>query len=144
MVIWPTFGPHGAVYCQRPSLPQPSVYCKFRKYKGHKDRANKKFDIAVLILQSPFWINEYIIPTCLPTPRLQLQNGLGVISGLGITQNKTLSENLKRAEIEIMPGSKCKKELRKISSYEKLFNGSHMLCGLGKRREGSRIDSCQG
>ena len=113
---------------------------------------NKKFDIAVLILQTPFSINEYVIPACLPTPSLQLQYGLGVISGLGITENKTLSDSLKRAEMEIMPGSKCKKELRKISrevqnnnpEYEKIFNGAHMLCGYGKRRNGTRIDSCQG
>ena len=122
----------------------PYVYFKLRKYKGHVDLTNKKIDIAVLILQTPFWINEYIIPACLPTPRIQLQSGQGVISGLGFTQNKTLAENLKRAEIEIRPGSKCKKELRKISSYDKFFNGSHMLCGLGNRKEGLRIDSCQG
>ena len=118
---------------------------------------NKKFDIAVLILQTPFSINEYVIPACLPTPSLQLQDGLGVISGLGVTEDKTLSHSLKRAEMEIMPGSKCKKELQKISrevqnnhphnnnpEYEKIFNGAHMLCGLGKRRKGQRIDSCQG
>lgn len=73
-----------------------------------------------------------------------MQNGLGVISGLGVTEDKTLSQNLKRAEIEIVPGSKCKKELRRISTHEKIFSGAHMLCGLGKRRRGSRVDSCQG
>ena len=75
-----------------------------------------------------------------------MQNGLGVISGLGVTEDKTLSQNLKRAEIEIVPGSKCKKELRRISSYEKIFNGAHMLCGLGKRRRVDllRVDSCKG
>ena len=124
-------------------------------HKGHIDRANKKFDIAVLILQTPFWINEYIIPACLPTPRLQLQNGIGVISGLGVTEDKTLSQNLKRAVMEIMPGSKCKNKMQKISDdiqknggknpqYDKVFNGAHMLCGLGNQTEGSRVDSCQG
>ena len=69
--------------------------------------------------------------------------------------SEKLSENLKRAEIEIMPGSKCKKEMRKISDelqknggknpqYDKVFNGAHMLCGLGGRKNGTRVDSCQG
>ena len=84
-----------------------------------------------------------------------MQNGHGVISGLGVTdpflkwspRDEDLSEHLKRAEIKIIPGSKCRKEMRKIDSHRnpwKSFNGVHMLCGLGKRRNGSRVDSCQG
>ena len=76
-----------------------------------------------------------------------MQSGLGVISGLGFTEDEDLSENLKRAEIKIIPGSKCRKEMRKIDSQRnswKSFNGAHMICGLGKRRNGSRVDSCQG
>ena len=84
-----------------------------------------------------------------------MQSGLGVISGLGITDpflkwipgNEDLPEHLKRAEVEIIPGSKCREEMRKIDSHRnswKSFNGAHMLCGLGKSRNGSRVDSCQG
>ena len=115
---------------------------------------NKKFDIAVLILQRPFLINEYITPACLPTSTLQIPHGLGVISGLGVTdpflqstRYEDLSKHLKRTEIEIIPGSKCRKELRKVDSHWqswKSFSGVHMLCGRGKRRNGSRVDSCEG
>ena len=92
-------------------------------------------------------INEYVTPACLPTSRLQMQNGLGVISGLGVTEDDDLPEHLKLAEIKIIPGSKCRKEMRKIDSHRnswKSFNGVHMICGLGKRRNGLRADSCQG
>lgn len=119
----------------------------FRQYRGHIQKKDKRFDIAVLVLREPFWINEYVTPACLPTSRLQIQNGLGVISGLGLTDpsRKDLSaERLQRAEIEIIPGSQCRNKLRKIGPYRKLFNGVHMLCGYGKRRRGSRTDACEG
>ena len=142
-------------------LGKPTFACqhlktwKFRKYKGHLDRQlmrqnknhqqNKKFDIAVMIVRTPFIINEYVIPACLPPSRIQLQHGLGVVSGLGRTYDKTsqtlkLSEYLQRGLIEIIPGSKCKNS----TEFERIFNGAHMLCGLGKKRHGSRVDSCHG
>ena len=109
--------------------------------KNHQ--RNKKFDIAVMILRTPFIINDYVIPACLPPSRIQLQNGLGVVSGLGLTnvQSGELSQYLKRGLIEIFPGSKCKKNYKE---FGKIFNGAHMLCGVGKKRHGSRVDSCQG
>ena len=110
---------------------------------------NKKFDIAVLIVQRPFLINEYVTPACLPTSTIQIPHGLGVISGIGVKNplSQDLSQHLKRAEIEIIPGSKCRNEMRKIDSHRnswKSFNGAHMLCGLGMRRNDSRVDACQG
>ena len=110
----------------------------------HKNHVpNKKFDIAVMILRTPFIINDYVIPACLPPSRIQLQNGLGVVSGLGLTnlQSSELSQYLKRGLIEIVPGPKCKKNFEESG---KIFNGAHMLCGVGKKRHRSRVDSCQG
>ena len=95
-----------------------------------------------MILRTPFLINEYVIPACLPPSNIQLQKGLGVISGLGLTEDKTLSENLKLGEIEIIPGSKCKKTFQ--GDFAGIFNGVHMICGRGKNNIGAKVDSCQG
>ena len=56
---------------------------KFRKYQ---DKKSWIFDLAVLTVQNPFRLNEYVSPVCLPSQNFTIVNGIGVISGFGLTQ----------------------------------------------------------
>ena len=56
---------------------------------------------------------------------------------------------LHHAATEIIPGSKCKKEFKKINSKhttagQQRLKMGHMICAMGKRRNGRRVDSCEG
>ena len=79
----------------------------------------------------------------------QIFHGIGVISGFGITQRSKevpkLSQSLRNAVVEIVPRAKCASEIAKINQkYNQSLRMSHMICTVGKRRKGSRVDSCHG
>ena len=44
------------------------------------------FDIAVLMVPNPFQLNRYVSPACLPSQDFIIMNGIGVISGFGLTE----------------------------------------------------------
>ena len=118
----------------------------FRKYRDNRPQIH---DIAVLIVQKPFILNDYIFPACLPQKNFQIFHGIGVISGHGITQRsikeQNLSQSLRHAVAEIVPRAKCASEMAKINQrYNKSLRMSHMICTIGKRRRGSRVDACHG
>ena len=120
----------------------------FRKYRYNR---LEMFDIAVLIVQKPFILNEYVFPACLPQNNFQINHGLGVISGFGITHRSIstpkLSQSLRTAVTEIVPRTKCASEIRKIDpTFIKRLRMSHVICALGKKTSNriQRVDACHG
>ena len=103
----------------------------------------------MLVVQTPFILNDYIAPACLPPINFQIFHGKGVISGFGITQRSKevprLSQSLRNAVAEIVPRAKCAREIAKINQkYNQGLRMSHMICTLGRRRKGIRVDACHG
>ena len=118
----------------------------FRKYRDNQPQIH---DIAVLIVQKPFILNDYIFPACLPQKNFLIFHGSGVISGFGITQRSKEearpSQSLRNAVAEIVPRAKCASEMAKINQkYNQSLKMSHMICTIGKRRRGIRVDACHG
>ena len=56
---------------------------QLRKYNDKKPWV---FDIAVLMVQNSYKLNQYVTPVCLPSQNFIIMNGLGVISGFGLTE----------------------------------------------------------
>ena len=89
-------------------LRQYNVTCLF----NHCD--DRSFDVAVLIVNDPFPINDYIRPACLPPVEWarNLKGGKMVISGMGRTVPRTvpgsgLSPTLQIATITIKSKMAC-------------------------------------
>ena len=56
---------------------------------------------------------------------------------------------MRHAVTEIIPGSKCRREFKKINVAHARFGEQqlrmgHMICAMGKRRKGRRVDACEG
>ena len=106
----------------------------------------------MLILKSPFILNDYIKPACLPPKNFQIHNGIGVISGFGVTHRSKdlfqLSRRLRNAVTEIVDRKRCSSEIAKIDpKYGRdVVKMSHMICALGKKKASrvQRPDSCHG
>ena len=106
-----------------------------------------------MTVRTPFILNDYIYPASLPPNDFQIYNGIGVISGFGLTHknkdNLDLSPYLRNTETEIVPRTRCSTEIAKINpKYIADVRMSHMICSLGKRTRKlgryQRTDSCQG
>ena len=106
----------------------------------------------MLILKSPFILNDYIKPACLPPKNFQIHNGIGVISGFGVTHRSKdlfqLSRRLRNAVTEIVDRKRCSSEIAMIDpKYSRdVVKMSHMICALGKKKASrvQRADSCHG
>ena len=78
----------------------------FRNYTGQKSH-----DLAVLIVDQPFPINDFIRPACLPALGWagNIKGGNMVISGMGKTPTSSAqSPNMKIATIPMKSKSECK------------------------------------
>ena len=56
---------------------------------------------------------------------------------------------MRHAVTEIIPRSKCRREFKKINVAharfgEKQLRMGHMICAMGERRRGRRVDACNG
>ena len=83
------------------------IYCIFSNYKGQK-----AFDLAVLIVDQPFTINDFIRPACLPAVGFagNIRGGDMVISGMGKTPTSSAqSPNMKIATIPMKSKAECKR-----------------------------------
>ena len=109
----------------------------------------------MLTVQTSFILNDYIYPANLPPNNFKIYNGIGVISGFGLTHKSKdeldLSPYLRNTVTEIVPRTRCSTEIEKINpKYIVDVRMSHMLCSLGKKktfrksRRNQRTDSCQG
>ena len=77
-----------------------------RQYTG-----NKAHDLAVLIVNNPFLISDFVRPACLPPIGWagHLNGGKMVISGMGKTpQSNAQSPNMKVATIPMKSKFECK------------------------------------
>ena len=85
-------------------LRQYNVTCIFN------DCDDRSFDVAVLIVDDPFPINDYIRPACLPPVEwaTNLNDGKMVISGMGVTRpHSAQSPTLQIATITIKSKMDC-------------------------------------
>ena len=91
-----------------------------REYTGVK-----VYDLAVLIVDKPFLISDFVRPACLP-PRGwagNLQGGKMVISGMGKTQQlSTQSPNMKVATIPMKSKMECKNNPSIGSAFKRSYN----------------------
>ena len=86
-----------------------------RQYKCRSNICDdRSFDVAVLIVDDPFPINDYIRPVCLPPVEWAryLKDGKMVISGMGRTQTSSRqSPTLQIATITIKSKMTCTKSI---------------------------------
>ena len=82
-----------------------------RKYAGQKSN-DKSYDLAVLIVDQPFPINDFIRPACLPAVgwAQKIRGGNMIISGMGRVGSRQ-SQNVKIATIPMKSKSECKNNL---------------------------------
>ena len=100
--------------------------CFFRTYRSNLrfNRCEEEcpYDLAVLIVDRPFPINDFIRPACLPTMGWteNLKNGRMVISGMGMTnsQVRETSSTLKITTIPMQSKSQCEQNEYIRSSFK--------------------------
>ena len=83
-----------------------------RLFKPRRCKEGCPYDLAVLIVDQPFPINDFIRPACLPKEGWteNLKDGRMVISGMGMTNPgvRQTSSTLKIATIPMQSKSQCK------------------------------------
>ena len=101
-------------------------FCYFRIYRSnmrfHRCEKGCPYDLAVLIVDRPFPINDYIRPACLPTLgwTRNLKNGRMVISGMGYTNPliQQTSRTVKITTIPMQSKSQCEQNEYIRSSFK--------------------------
>lgn len=108
-----------------------SIDIKISKIYSHehydlKD-PNKHNDIAVMRLESVVKFTEFVNPICLPADKSQVTDyGSVVVIGFGKTETKNSSEQMLKAEIDIVNHSSCRTKYR---SQGRMINESQ-ICAI--------------
>ena len=108
-------------------------------FSNYKDKSN---DLAVLIVDQPFPINDFIRPACLPALGWagNIQGGNMVISGMGKTPTSSAqSPNMKIATIPMKSKSECKRN----PSIGIPFKGILSVCRICTAAFGPKITTLQ-
>ena len=116
------------------STAQTIVVSQVFSHEGY-DRSRLINDIAVLRLQRPVQLNQYVSPICLPGPDAQEFNPVTTIGWGVTTENGFLSDTLQQVTLAVLNG-----EAR--SAYGADFNVTRQIAA-GIRAVGDK-DSCQG
>ncbi|XP_067214919.1 clotting factor C-like isoform X2 [Linepithema humile] len=100
-------------------------------YQDHE--SNYASDIALLILKEAVTINSIVGPVCLPRnpdailAESQKNGGLGLVAGMGLTENDTFSSVLRVTTMKIVSDDECresqKKDFRKYLTYTSFCAG---------------------
>ncbi|XP_036143216.1 modular serine protease [Monomorium pharaonis] len=100
-------------------------------YQDHE--SNYGSDIALLILKKTVTINSVVGPVCLPlhsdTTLLEYQRngGLGLVGGMGLTENDTFSSVLRITTMKIISDDECRqhqnRDFRKYLTYTSFCAG---------------------
>ncbi|KAJ8289889.1 hypothetical protein GJAV_G00006450 [Gymnothorax javanicus] len=104
---------------------------------------NYNHDIALIKLQDPLTFNKFVMPICLPPAGAKYETGvLGLVSGFGTTEKRTVSDNLKFIELPLVDQSVCNKSIEgQRHEHEVSSLTGNMFCA--GFTEGSK-DTCQG
>ncbi|XP_070509424.1 venom protease-like [Chironomus tepperi] len=97
------------------------------------DYSSSHSDIALLKLQEPVKLSEFILPICMPTR--PFYDNKGIVSGFGENGKGILTQRLMKVVLEKFDHKNCK------GSFEKNYNEDTMLC-YGHHTQ--RKDSCTG
>ncbi|XP_074108381.1 modular serine protease-like [Cotesia typhae] len=92
-------------------------------YRDHE--GNYGSDLAILILDKPVTITNNVKPVCLDwrvTSDVSLRSEeMGLVAGMGITENDTFSDKLRITTVKIIPETECqesqKRDFRKYLTY---------------------------
>ena len=121
-----------------PSYLIHSDTCFFlRKYSEQKAH-DKSYDLAVLIVDRPFPINDFIRPACLPTVGWgqKIRGGNMIISGMGRVASRR-SRTVKIATIPMKSKSECKNHPyigRAFKGIRYTHRMLHFHCGICVRK----------
>uniref|UniRef100_A0A3B1JTB7 complement subcomponent C1r n=1 Tax=Astyanax mexicanus TaxID=7994 RepID=A0A3B1JTB7_ASTMX len=76
-------------------------------YKNNAMRTNFDNDIALIKLSSPITFNSNVMPVCLPPQDTKLENN-GWVSGFGLTETHTTSNNLRYIKLPVVDQDTCR------------------------------------
>ncbi|XP_015117131.1 modular serine protease [Diachasma alloeum] len=125
-----------------------------RAYHDHE--GNYGSDLAIIVLNKPALINSRVNPVCLnwsPESDVSFRGGeMGLVAGMGITENSTISQRLRVTSEKIIPEEECrdsqKRDFRKYLTYTTFcagWNNGTSVCngdsggGLVLQRKNSTI-----
>lgn len=109
-------------------------------HSNHSNRY-KKNDIALLRLATPAVLGDSVKTICLPdgTPeQRKLKPWTYIVSGWGLTENKTASNVLRYAQVPAVSLDNCSVTVRKLSTFLELDESQ--LCAGGV----DQVDNCAG
>ncbi|XP_046487883.1 modular serine protease-like [Neodiprion pinetum] len=99
---------------------------------SYQDReGNYGSDLAILVLKKPVVINSCVKPVCIDwtdaNDVVQRDGAIGLVIGMGITENDTFGASLRMASVEIVSNEKCyqkqKRDFRKYITYTSFCAG---------------------
>uniref|UniRef100_A0AAY4A3I9 Vitamin K-dependent protein C n=1 Tax=Denticeps clupeoides TaxID=299321 RepID=A0AAY4A3I9_9TELE len=113
---------------------------------NEKVKASENFDhdIALIKLKRRYTFNSNVMPLCLPPENAIYNAGTpGLVSGFGITENYTISSQLRYIQLPVVDQEKCQRFIDKERVHSKdvsVFTDNMFCAGFP---EGG-ADSCQG
>ncbi|XP_028837038.1 complement component 1, r subcomponent [Denticeps clupeoides] len=113
-------------------------------YNNPRDTENFDHDIALIKLKRRYTFNSNVMPLCLPPENAIYNAGIpGLVSGFGITENHTISSQLRYIQLPVVDQEKCQRFIDKERVHSKdvsVFTDNMFCAGFP---EGG-ADSCQG